>query len=184
MQRVYGSCHANTLSFSTLLSSLYVATGLHHIKIADEATAKVYISKALTLHETALKALLNDGDDDISDDEDLDSEIGSAATGAGENIVSHNSILDTTYEHAAEIASLRTHIRLLKLAFQRLGGWVKPASEYERLTAKAWAEFGTELGMEEGQVLCAKWTAKGFGGGKAETNDDDFRAPKTWTIIA
>ena len=184
VRRVYGTRHANTLSFSSLLSSLYIATGLHHIKNNDEAMAKVYFRKALSLHEAALKALVDDDGDDASDDEDLDSEIGSVGTGAGQNIVAQNGTADATYEQAAEIASLRTHIRLLKLAFQRLGGWAKPASDYERLTATAWKEFGAELGMEEDQVLSAKWSIKGFGGGKAESNDDDFKAPKIWTIAA
>ena len=70
-----------------------------------------------------------------------------------------------------------THLRLLKYAYQRFGGWPKAHGEYERLNADVFRTFGSELkGVE-------KWQAKGFGGGKAESTEGSFTGLKSWEFL-
>ena len=64
---------------------------------------------------------------------------------------------------------VRRHLRLLKLAVQRLGYWPKEYAEYERLNADVFREYGADLQGVEG---VEKWDLKSFGNGKAEADDD------------
>ena len=80
----------------------------------------------------------------------------------------------------------RRHLRLLKLAVQRFGGWGRPTAgrQVHILTAKVWKELGSELKVKEEDALSTKWKVDGFGGGKAEAglDEDGFKAPTSWTI--
>ncbi len=82
----------------------------------------------------------------------------------------------------------RRHLRLLKLAAQRHGGWGRPAALVTRqvhaLTGRVWKQLGAELGMKEEEVLSSKWKVDGFGGGKAEAGleEDGFKVPGNWAI--
>jgi hypothetical protein len=52
---------------------------------------------------------------------------------------------------------------------------------YEQLNADIFASYGGALKGAEG---VEKWSAKGFGAGKAESGAGAFTAPKQWDIIA
>ena len=158
---------------------------LHCIK-NDEAAAKNFFRKAIVLHYDALKTLVDVDGSENSDDEDFGSDIGSANTAVTtgkHGMLGSLSASVATIERGAEISAIKTHVRLLKLAYQRYGGWPKQAADYEKLTSKVWAEFGSELGVKEDQVVSSKWTANGFGGGKAESNMDDWKVPEEWSIL-
>lgn len=85
-------------------------------------------------------------------------------------------------------ATARRHLRLLKLAVQRFGGWSRPtaaaARQVHTLTAQIWKELGPELKMKEDEVLSTKWNLEGFGGGKAEAGpeEDGFKVPGSWAV--
>ena len=80
----------------------------------------------------------------------------------------------------------RRHLRLLKLAVQRFGGWGRPTAgrQVHTLTAKVWRELGPELKLKEDEVLSSKWRVDGFGAGKAEAGleEDGFKVPASWAI--
>jgi hypothetical protein len=78
-------------------------------------------------------------------------------------------------------AEVKTHLNLLKLAYQRYGQWPKAYGVYEQLNADIFASYGGALKGAEG---VEKWSAKGFGAGKAESGLGAFTAPKQWDIIA
>jgi len=182
---VYGVRHEQARKLSILLGSMYVSNGLSHMK-NDEAMAKTFFRKAIMLHQDALKTLVDVDGAENSDDEDLESDIGSvntATTTSKDGIICSLPASAAAMERAAEIAAIKIHVRLLKLAYQRHGGWPKQAADYERLTSRVWAEFGSELGVKEEQVVSSKWTANGFGGGKAESNVDDWKIPEEWSIV-
>ncbi|RYO75927.1 hypothetical protein DL766_004901 [Monosporascus sp. MC13-8B] len=87
---------------------------------------------------------------------------------------------------AVLVAAARRHLRLLKLAVQRLGGWGRPTAGHQTLalTTKVWKQFGPELKMKEEEVISSKWKVDGFGGGKAEggLEEDGFKVPESWEI--
>ena len=80
----------------------------------------------------------------------------------------------------------RRHLRLLKLAVQRFGGWGRPTAgrQVHALTARVWKEFGPELKLKEDEALSSKWKVDGFGGGRAEAGleEDGFKIPTSWAI--
>lgn len=182
VRRVYGVRHKLTLSISTILASLYISTGLNEIKQNNETTAKFYFRKAIELHVNDLKTIVNDEDDESSEDSDSDmASVGSTSVNGIAQVVTNG--VNPAVGKNVELKAVRDHLRLLKLAFQRSGSFAKP-KEVENLTAKVWAEFGSELKMKKEEVLSAHWTATGYGSGKAESNEDDFRKPKSWSITA
>lgn len=75
---------------------------------------------------------------------------------------------------------VKEHLHLLKLAYQRLGQWPKQYAVYEKLNADLFKVFPSELKGSEG---VEKWQAKGFGSGKAESNDGVFRGNSSWEIL-
>ncbi|RYP50224.1 hypothetical protein DL768_004208 [Monosporascus sp. mg162] len=83
-------------------------------------------------------------------------------------------------------AAARRHLRLLKLAVQRFGGWGRPTAGRQALalTTQVWKQLGPELKMKEEEVLTSKWKVDGFGGGKAEGSleEDGFKVPESWAI--
>lgn len=168
---------------STILASLYISTGLSEIKQNNETTAKFYFRKAIELHVNDLKTIVNDEDEDSSDEDDLGSEIGSVGSTSVNGVAQAVTAGAGSADKNVELKAVRDHLRLLKLAFQRSGGFAKP-KEVENLTAKAWSEFGSELKMKKEEVLSSHWTTTGYGNGKAESNEDDFREPKSWSITA
>jgi hypothetical protein len=75
---------------------------------------------------------------------------------------------------------VKTHLHLLKLAFQRDGQWPKAYPVYEQLNADVFAQYGSALKGMEG---VEKWSAKTYGNGKAEANEGAFIAPTQWDIL-
>lgn len=185
VRRVHGSRHTHTLSFVALLGRLYTSTALHYAShpATDKnahALAKTYLRKAMGVQEAALKDCVEvRGGAESDDDEDLDSEIGSAtgtppAAGA----------LSGSAQVAVSMEYVRLHLLLLKRAFQRLGGWAKDAREYDQVTVSVWDRYGSDLKLGKDNVLAAHWNAKMFGNGKAEGDEDLFTAPKGWSIVS
>jgi hypothetical protein len=185
MRRVHGPRHPATLDTYLLLSELYTSTGLsYQAKAASDKSAaplaKEYFKKALLIHEDLLRLLVHeDGADDDSDDE-LDStaailaEHGISVKGSttgGQNGMQEEA---PALSEAEKAFIAKRHLVLLKLAYQRLGGWPKQASEYERLNADAFGVFGTTQEWK-GLEGVEKWSVKGFGVGKAESEYGIFK---------
>ncbi|ORY54739.1 uncharacterized protein BCR38DRAFT_529142 [Pseudomassariella vexata] len=186
VRRVHGARDQQTLGIYTLLGSLYTSMAAYHLKQQKQEgdgkrgaeLAQMYFRKAIRVHEDVLKLLVdaeNEGSDD--DDEDLDSELGSSRSG----VTRVPGYLGTRRD---EIERVRRHLRLLKLAVQRFGGWGKAVGEYEMLTRRIQDLYGGELKMSEEQILAKKWKLDGFGQGKAEggLDEDGFVAPSVWAI--
>jgi len=77
-------------------------------------------------------------------------------------------------------AEVKSHLQLLKLAYQRLGKWPKPYGVYEQLNADVFRQYAAELKGVEG---VEKWQVKSFGGGKAESETGVYVAPSQWDIL-
>lgn len=154
------------------------------------------------MHEDVLRLLVDTDMDDGSDDEEsVSSSMHSTVRRSDAHHrspplsrrVSGHRLLEQHHHHQTpaltrqqQITAAKTHLRLLKFALQRLGTWVKPAHEYEQLTAKAWSEFGSELsaaGVKEGQAYSKGWKLEGFGNGKSEGgNEGAFVQPESWGV--
>lgn len=213
VRRVHGARgQQRTLSIMTLLASLYTSTAQHFQGHASAETnghkqraidmARLYFKKAIGVHEDVLKLLVDTDMDDGSDDEEsVSSSMHSTVRRSDAHHrspppsrrVSGHRLLEQHHHHQTpaltreqQITAVKTHLRLLKIALQRLGAWVKPAHEYEQLTAKAWSEFGSELsaaGMKEDQAYSKGWKLEGFGNGKSEGgNEGAFVQPESWGV--
>lgn len=215
VRRVHGARdQQRTLSILTLLASLYTSTAQHYQAHASAETnghkqravdmARLYFKKAVGVHEDVLKFLVDTDTDDGSDDEEsISSSMQSTVRRSDAHHrspplsrrVSGHGLLEQHHHHhhqtpaltrEQQITAVQTHLHLLKLALQRLGIWVKPVSEYEQLTAKAWSEFGQELsaaGMKEDQARSKGWKLEGFGNGKSQGgNEGAFVRPESWGV--
>ncbi|KAL4998513.1 hypothetical protein BDV10DRAFT_166715 [Aspergillus recurvatus] len=159
-RRVHGARHPNTLQMSVLLSQLYTGIGQRYQAHKDaQELANRYYKRAAALHENILRALSDPSFADM--DGSLD---GGMST--------DGSVLDLDSDLANAALSddqVRHHFKLFKLAIQRLGGWPKDYSEYERLNADLFREYPEALKGIEG---VEKWDLKSFGAGKAESDED------------
>jgi hypothetical protein len=185
MRRAHGPRAAVTIETYELLAELYTSTGLSYQK--DPKThglATDFFKKAVGVHEDILR-LVAGGQEDLgedSDDDDLDT---AAALLAREGVKVKDPVSHTTPAHASsesqvdKSALALKHLRLLKLAFQRLGGWPKAYTDYERLNAQIFRTFGAEKAWK-GVEGTEKWDAKGFGSGKAESGEGAFEGVKEW----
>ena len=135
--------------------------------------------KAVLLEEDILRRLVNEGNKDSVDDDDEDD---TAAVILAEHGVHVHGDEDEPKksEPVDRSADVKTHLRLLKLAYQRLGQWPKSYNVYEQLNADVFRLYGAQLKGVEG---VEKWQVKGFGSGKAESEDGAFVAPKQWDIV-
>jgi len=187
MRRVHGARHPATLETYDLLAQLYTSTGLQYAKGADKdksaaGLASEYFKKAVLTREDLLRLVVSEqlgSEDDDDEDEDTAATIlaehGVSVNGSGSGDGGRDQI-EAPVIDKAQFA--RVQLRMLKLAFQRLGNWPRQYVVYERLNADVFRAF--ELQGVEG---VEKWTAKGFGGGKAETQEGEFSAVKTWEIL-
>lgn len=211
VRRVHGARHQRTLQIMTLQASLYTSTAQHYqatggteAKDCSDKTraadlARLYFKKAAVVHEDVLKLLL----DKDTDDDDSDSNSNHSTVQRYGNTRRPSSTLRRVSSHAAlqhhhhhhkssitreqEVDAVKTHLRLLKIAMQRLGTWgPRGAVEYERLTAKVWSEFGAELkaaSVKEEQVRAKAWKVEEYGGGKSEGGSEgNFVAPMGWGV--
>lgn len=187
MRRAHGPRAPVTLETYELLAELYTSTGLtYQAKAGTEKTghlAKEYFKKALFAHEDILRFLTQDDGDEDSDDEDT------AATLLAEHTGSANGSVDDRFAESLEqsaslvnkpVLAIR-HLQLLKLAFQRLGGWPKHYSEYERLNANLFKEFGGHEAWKGAQGV-EKWSANEYGSGKAEKQLGTFEGVSEWQL--
>ncbi|KAH7137970.1 NACHT domain-containing protein [Dendryphion nanum] len=192
MRRAHGPRTPVTIETYELLAQLYTSTALtYQSKATTEKTgplAAEYFRKALRSHEDILQIIVyENGSGDDSDDE-LDA--------AAELLAQHgaNSPRHSLSGNAASItppsphpplnssALALKHLHLLKLAYQRLGSWPKPYSEYERLNAEIFRQFGTEKEWKGAQGV-ETWSAKEFGNGKAESSEGAFEGLKEWGFV-
>ncbi|KAK3080720.1 hypothetical protein LTS18_013809 [Coniosporium uncinatum] len=187
MRRVHGARHPATLETYDLLAQLYTSTGLQYAKGADKdknaaGLASEYFKKAVLVREDLLRLVVSEqlgSEDDDDEDEDTAAAIlaehGVSVSGSANGDDGRDQI-DAPAMDKAQFA--RTQLRMLKLAFQRLGNWPRQYAVYERLNADVFRAF--ELQGVEG---VEKWTAKGFGGGKAESQEGEFSTVKNWEIL-
>jgi len=181
LRRAHGISHPATLEAFQILSQLYTSAGLSFQKKASSdksagAIAADYLKKAVIIEEDILRWFVSEGAGTNDDEDDT------AAAILAEHGVQLSSPADEDAEKSSvdRSAEVNTHMRLLKLAFQRYGQWPKSYGVYEQLNADVFANYGSALKGAEG---VEKWSAKGFGAGKAESDEGAFTAPKQWDIL-
>lgn len=181
-RRVHGSRHSSTIEMSVLLSQLYTSEGQKYQAHKEGAElAKRYYKKSAALHENILRAF---SDPTLAE---LETNLDASMSMDGTNSAFDFDVgEDTSSENAGH--HVRQHLKLLKLAIQRLGDWPKDYNEYERLNSEVVQQFPTET---EGVDRVDKWNLKSFGGGKAESNEDmvdaevsDWRLFDTREVVA
>lgn len=196
MRRAHGPRAPVTIETYELLAQLYTSTGQHYQAQAakGEKTASMAqdcFKKAILVHEDLLRILVNTSpnaastaqDDDDDDDDEMDTTAQLLAregvnVKTAPNTPSPEAIDSSTMDHAATALK---HLHLLKLAYQRYGGWPKSHAEYERLNALLFRVFGTDPKWK-GAEGTEKWDAKPFGSGKAESQEGGFKGVEDWTF--
>ncbi|OGM43350.1 NACHT domain protein [Aspergillus bombycis] len=154
--RVHGARHPSTVEMTVLLSQMYtsVAQGYQNQKDYRDLAFRYY-KKAAVLHENALRSFV--------DSSYFSSSLGDTSSPGGSSVSSPGDAAESEGKY------VRQHLRLLKLAVERLGDWPKEYSEYETLNTDIFKAFGNELKGVEG---VEKWDLKRFGCGQAEATDD------------
>lgn len=139
------------------------------------------------IHEDILRWLRSDATGgDVDDGVDIDDDDSAAQILAEHGIHhdthgQHQDVEGTGFSTAQRGQLIKWHLRLLKLAYQRYGSWPKDYKHYESLNAQLFRTFATELKGAEG---VEKWQAKGFGAGKAESNEGAFQGNREWEIVS
>ncbi|KAL5118848.1 hypothetical protein ACEQ8H_003170 [Pleosporales sp. CAS-2024a] len=188
MRRAHGPRAPVTMETYELLAELYTSTALTYLKDAKTVgLASEYFKKAVGVHEDILRLAVNeqggsvdDGQDDSDDDLDK-----TAALLAKEGVSfkradgQKEAVLDSAQINRPALAL--KHLHLLKMAYQRFGGWPKAYAEYERLNAQLFRVFGGEDNWK-GVQGTERWDVKGFGHGKAETQDGVFHGLEDWSF--
>ncbi|KAF9883415.1 hypothetical protein FE257_003498 [Aspergillus nanangensis] len=164
-RRVHGSRHPHTLEMSTLLSQLYTGVAQKYQGHKDgQELAKRYYKKSAALHENILRA--------FGDPATAELEFGMDSSNS---VTMDGSTFDYDMGASSPVGNVspgeqvRHHLKLLKLAVERLGDWPKEYGEYERLNADLVREFPDDLSAVDS---VEKWDLKAFGAGKAESNED------------
>lgn len=184
LRRTHGVSHTTTRDANVLLAQLCTGIGQYYLQqgTKDNNNAELanqYFAKALAVHEEMLKLLVHGtSGGTMGDDDDFDS------TGAilAEHGVTLNvpSINDAPSSSVDQDAMAMAHLRLLKLGYQRLGSWPRPYSEYEKLIGQVLQTFSID---NKDLQTPDKWQAKGYGGGKAESNEGTFEKVDSWELI-
>ncbi|CZT25011.1 related to NACHT domain protein [Ramularia collo-cygni] len=184
LRRVNGVRHPATLDSYKLLAQLYTSTGLAYQKEAasDKAAgglAADHFKKAILVHEDVLRWLLSDSADgaSVGDDEEEDTAVSILAE-HGVDVTKQGGVDAIDDTKRGEL--VKQHLHLLRLAYQRLGSWPKSFDAYERLNAELFRVFAEQLKGVEG---VEKWSAKGFGAGKAESHEGTFQGTRNWEIL-
>jgi hypothetical protein len=146
--------------------------------------ATEYFKKAVGIHTEILQYLVQEENDDDSDDDDTVAELleqhGVSVNGSVDEKMTEQLQLDQPELNKSAMAI--RHLHLLKLAFQRLGGWPREYRQYERLNAQLFREFSGEKEWKGAQGV-ETWSAKGFGQGKAESKDGEFEGVPDWMFV-
>ncbi|CAN9103516.1 unnamed protein product [Alternaria alternata] len=190
MRRAHGPRAPVTIETYELLAQLYTSTGNKYQAQAakGEKTAGLaadYFKKAIGIHEDILRVLVNDPANSANEDEDDDDDT-TAELLAREGVNVNNApssppsaaVDSNTLDKSATALK---HLHLLKLAYQRYGGWPKSYDEYEHLNAQLFRVFGSE-GKWKGVEGTEKWDAKAFGAGKAESQEGGFKGIADWSL--
>lgn len=182
LRRTHGATHQITRDMNGLLAQLYTSCGNYYLQHGTKDKnnidlANQYFAKALAVHEEMLRLLVNgNADGAMDDDDDWDS--------TGAILAEHGISLKLQTNGQAdgivdEGAVAKTHLRLLKLAYQRLGYWPRSHEEYERLVGQVQNTFATTKDIQTPD----KWQVKGYGGGKAESNEGTFEKVESWQLM-
>lgn len=191
MRRAHGPRAPVTIETYELLAQLYTSTGHTYQSKAGadkpDALATEYFKKALNVHADILRLLLQDDVDEDSDDDDTAAALlehhGASVNGSVDGRFASADSLDQSNASLQNKPALALrHLHLLKLAFQRVGGWSRPYTEYERLNASLFREFQGDEAWK-GAKGVETWSAKGFGAGKAESKEGAFGEVREWTIV-
>ncbi|KAI4660911.1 uncharacterized protein J4E79_005479 [Alternaria viburni] len=189
MRRAHGPRAPVTIETYELLAQLYTSTGHAYQAQAakGEKTASLaadYFKKAISVHEDILRVLVNDQTSASNDSDDEDDTTAELLAREGVNVQnSPNSPRPAAVDSNTldKSATALKHLHLLKLAYQRYGGWPKSYSEYEHLNAQLFRLFGAEAKWK-GVEGTEKWDAKTFGAGKAESQEGGFRGIADWSL--
>ena len=140
------------------------------------------------MHEDVLRWVVNEATGgDLGDD---DGEEDTAASILADHGVQTNGSANSDHISSAggldskkRSALVAKHLRLLKLAVQRLGAWPKDYAAYEYLNAQLFSVFPEGLKGYEG---VEKWQVKSYGGGKAESQAGALEAGNlgSWEVLA
>ena len=184
LRRTHGVSHPTTRDANVLLAQLYTSIGQHYLNQATKDNnnaelANQYFVKALATHEEMLKLLVRGtAGGSIDDDDDFDSTRAILAEhGVSLDHASTNGDVTGTVD---KDAMAKSHLRLLKLGYQRLGSWPKAFPEYEKLIKQVVHEFSIdnkELQTPE------KWQVKEYGSGKAESHEGIFEKVDNWELL-
>ena len=184
IRRTHGVTHPTTRDMNVLLAQLYTSVGHYYLQQGGKGKnnadlANQYFAKALAVHEEMLRLLVSSpGDGGMDDDEDLDS--------TGAILAEHGVSIGTPSVNVEANGNVdqggmaEMHLRLLKLAYQRLGSWPRPYAEYERLIAQVLQAFSIDA---KNVQTPDKWQTKGFGSGKAESSDGAFDKAGGWQLV-
>ncbi len=200
IRRAHGTRNPRLYSYFNLLSEIYTGYATHLLaeaakqepagKKSSEQNALFNFRKAAELHLTALKHLLDSDAGDTDDDDDYE-HISSESIPATNGASSNGSQANGDHKHVRsfenreeELEIVRRHLKLLKLALQRAGGYTRPHREYELLTQKVAAHYGEELKLKDVELNAAKWKVDGLSLGQAEGQKQDgiFCVPTRWGI--
>lgn len=173
-RRVHGGRHPSTLEMTVLLSQVYTGVAQRYQSHkGGQDLANRYYQKSAALHENVLRM--------FSDPAFAELEGGLEGSMSMDGSAYDLDLGDGGQATVSEGEHVRQHLRLLKLAVERLGSWPKDYSEYERMNADVFREFATDLKGVEG---VEKWDLKKFGAGKAESNEDMLNANlKNWELV-
>ncbi|KAK2801706.1 hypothetical protein FQN50_007620 [Emmonsiellopsis sp. PD_5] len=182
-RQVYGTCHTNTLEMSVLLSQLYtgVAQRYQSDKNGWDLAARYY-KKASALHENILRSFTDSSSSTSSLLPELDAVNGDGSLAGSVFEIDLRGENGTTAIPISNRQHAIRHLGLLRLAIQRLGGWPKDYSEYKRLGEDLMRALAVEEVSEVEMI--ETWNVKGFGGGKAQSDEDQVdRGFKAWRIF-
>lgn len=157
----------------------------YQAKASSEKTGPLaveYFKKALGVHEDILRLVVHEhgAGDDLDDELDTTAYL-LAKEGINVKKQGDQPTQALDAENIDKSAIALRHLQLLKLAYQRLGGWPKSYEEYERLNAQVFRTFGGDAKWK-GVQGTEKWSAKDFGNGKAESQDGTFMGIEDWAL--
>ncbi|KAH7324307.1 NACHT domain protein [Stachybotrys elegans] len=173
-RRVHGTRHPNTLEMSILLTQLYtsVAQRFQESKTGQDMATRL-LKKSVAVHENIVRVLTDPAYAEMEDSLDT------AHSSDGSDW--EHAMSDDYKNGASDGEHVRQHMWYMKLALERLGGWPKDYSEYQRLSSDVFSKFAQEMKGMEGMD---KWDLKKFGKGRAESEDDMLNANfSDWEVV-
>jgi len=175
---VHGIRHPASLETYLLLSQLYVRAGESRQATDTEQPSRgEYFEKAFWVHVKILRSLT-----DSASGADHDDEFDPVTA-----ILTKKSLITDSQQGEEEKGKLvdegaraKTHLRLLKCSYQRLGAWPLLDSEREKLYADVAKKFRWE---QKNTEEIEKWLADEAAPEKVETIKDTFHKVYSWEIV-